>query len=173
MAFAFWIRITSTSRGTLSPRPESCGRVEIFLNFMVMDMNMNVLLSHPEKASPVQIRRMNRFWGDESWRNAIYARQGALWGEDIEVKLSDSNAKIAEAYRRRLMEVGGFRFVPEPLPFLNPNGATVYYLFFASPIETGHNIVIDIFTKYRKLQGLMANNSHIEWTDATWKPRLA
>jgi len=50
--------------------------VEIFLNFMVMDMNMNVLLHHPENALPSQIERMNRFWGDESWRQITYARQG-------------------------------------------------------------------------------------------------
>lgn len=128
--------------------------VEIFLNFMVMDMNMNVLLHHPERALPSQVERMNRFWGDESWRHAVYARQTTLFGEDEQVKLSDSNAKIAEAYRNRLIEVAGFRFVPEPLPFLNDQGATIYYLFFASPNETGHKIVGDIFGKYRKLQGL-------------------
>jgi three-Cys-motif partner protein len=127
--------------------------VEIFLNFMVMDMNMNVLLNHPDKALHNQIERMNRFWGDESWRQAVYAQQGALFTEDAQVKLSESNAKIAEAYRTRLIEVAGFRFVPEPLPFLNHAGATIYYLFFASPNETGHNIVVDIFGKYRKLQG--------------------
>jgi three-Cys-motif partner protein len=128
--------------------------VEIFLNFMVMDMNMNVLLNHPEEPLPSQIKRMNTFWGDESWRQAIYAEQGTLFGPNEHVKLSDSNAKIAEAYRNRLKEVAGFRFVPEPLPFLNDQGATIYYLFFASPNETGHNIVVDIFQKYRKLQDL-------------------
>lgn len=128
--------------------------VEIFLNFMVMDMNMNVLLHHPERALPSQVERMNKFWGDESWRHAVYAQQTTLFGEDEQVKLSDSNAKIAEAYRNRLVEVAGFRFVPEPLPFLNDQGATIYYLFFASPNETGRNIVVDIFGKYRKLQGL-------------------
>jgi three-Cys-motif partner protein len=128
--------------------------VEIFLNFMVMDMNMNVLLQHPEKALASQIKRMNRFWGDESWRQVIYAQQTTLFGEDKQVKHSDSNAKIAEAYRTRLKEVAGFRFVPEPLPFLNDQGATIYYLFFASPNETGHNVVVDIFGKYRKRQGL-------------------
>lgn len=111
-------------------------------------------MSHPEKALPSQIARMNRFWGDDSWRQAIYAQQKTLWGEDDQVKLSDSNAKIAEAYRVRLTQAAEFRFVPEPLPFLNDQGATIYYLFFASPNETGHNIVVDIFRKYRKLQGL-------------------
>ena len=128
--------------------------VEIFLNFMVMDMNMNVLLHHPEKALPSQVERMNRFWGDESWRQATYAVQSNLFDKDDQVKLADSNARITEAYRARLRDVAGFEFVPEPLPFLNEQGATVYYLFFASPNKTGHNIVVDIFNKYRKVQNL-------------------
>lgn len=128
--------------------------VEIFLNFMVMDMNMNVLLHHPENALPSQIERMNRFWGDESWRQAIYALQTTFFGGDDQVKLADSNARIAQAYRARLQDVAGFEFVPDPLPFLNDQGATIYYLFFASPNKTGHNIVVDIFEKYRKAQEL-------------------
>ena len=128
--------------------------VEIFLNFMVMDMNMNVLLHHPEKALPSQVERMNRYWGDESWRQATYALQRNLFDKDDQVKLADSNARITEAYRIRLRDVAGFEFVPEPLPFLNEQGATVYYLFFASPNKTGHNIVVDIFNKYRQVQNL-------------------
>ncbi len=38
--------------------------IEIFLNFMVMDMNMNVLWKNPNAVAPAQIERMNRFW----WR---------------------------------------------------------------------------------------------------------
>jgi three-Cys-motif partner protein len=130
------------------------GSVEIFLNFMVMDMNMNALLRHPERALASQIDRMNRFWGDDSWRSLVYAQQGALFGEDDRIKLADSNSKIAAAYRARLRKVAGFRFVPEPLPFLNEQGGTIYYLFFASPNETGNDIVAAIFRKYRKRQGL-------------------
>src|SRR5258708_33862267 len=40
--------------------------IEIFLNFMVMDMNMNVLLRDPEKEDAAQVTRMTRFWADES-----------------------------------------------------------------------------------------------------------
>jgi three-Cys-motif partner protein len=35
--------------------------IEIFLNFMVMDMNMNVLWKNPSGVAPAQIERMNRF----------------------------------------------------------------------------------------------------------------
>jgi hypothetical protein len=55
------------------------------------------------------------------------------------------NQMIAEAYRKRLKEVAGFKYVPEPIPMRNSKNAVVYYLFFASPNETGAKIVGEIF----------------------------
>jgi three-Cys-motif partner protein len=126
--------------------------IEIFLNFMVMDMNMNVLLSRPDKADPEQVARMNRFWGDDSWRAVAYQDdpQGSLFGGTAKIKVVDANDKIAEAYRQRLLEVAGFRFAPIPVRFLNSNGATIYYLFFASPDPTANKIVQQIFDKHRQ-----------------------
>ncbi len=46
--------------------------VEIFLNFMIMDANMNVLWTDPSRVLKSQIDRMNTFWGDETWREAAY-----------------------------------------------------------------------------------------------------
>ena len=130
--------------------------IEIFLNFMVMDMNMNVLLSNPEKADPEQVKRMTRFWGDESWRKVAYHDdpQRKLFGDAIagsdKVKVGDANEKIAEAYRSRLVEVSKFGFAPIPLRFPNKKGSTIYYLFFASPNATANKIVQNIFNKYRQ-----------------------
>ena len=42
-----------------------------------------------------------------------------------------SNEKVAEAFRRRLKKVAGFRNVPEPIAMRNTQNAVVYYLFFA------------------------------------------
>jgi three-Cys-motif partner protein len=120
--------------------------VEIFLNFMVMDINMNVLRRNPDKVYASQIERMNRFWGDGSWREIAYATTGNLFG--MEEKVIDNEA-LAHAYQKRLREIGGFRYVPNPLPMRNDNGATIYYLFFASRNEAGGHIVEDIFNKYR------------------------
>jgi len=130
--------------------------VEVFVNFMVMDMNMNVLLRGPSKAQDTQIIRMDRFWGDGSWREVAYevSRQGSLFGEPEQIKVEDANEKISQAYRRRLVEVAGFSYAPQPLRFVNSLGMTVYYLFFASPNPTGNQIVEDIFRKYRTRQGL-------------------
>lgn len=119
--------------------------IEIFLNFMIMDANMNVLRHDPERADPRQVARMNRFWGDDSWRTAAYDSSGNLFGWEEK----STNEQLVQAHRERLLRVAGFGYVPEPLPMRNSKGATVYYLFFASPKATGEKIVEDIFAKYR------------------------
>ena len=119
--------------------------IEIFLNFPVMDMNMNVLWSDPSKVDPEQAARLTAFWGDESWRKAAYNTTGNLFGWEEKA----DNAEVAEAFRQRLKKVAGFSYVPEPIPMRNTKGAVVYYLFFASQNRTGETIVIDIFNKYR------------------------
>jgi three-Cys-motif partner protein len=129
--------------------------IEVFLNFMVMDMNMNVLLRDPERADPIQLARMNRFWGNESWRDVAYEEspQAELFGSAQTIKVDDANEKIAEAYRRRLLDVAGFKYASRPLAFVNSLGKTIYYLFFASPNATGKKIVEQIFDKHRLKQG--------------------
>lgn len=123
------------------------GSIEIFINFMIMDAKLNILLNEPEKAQPSQIQRMNAFWGDDSWRQASYKKQRGLFGE-MEEKAPDW--EIAQAYRRRLKEVAGFKCVPAPIPMRNSKGAVVYYLLFASNNQTGEKIVRSIFCKYQK-----------------------
>ena len=118
--------------------------IEIFLNFPVMDMNMNVLLRNPEKTMPEQINSMNAFWGDPSWRKTAYSTDQNLFGFP---EKTDSDI-IAEAFRERLKTVAGFQYVPSPLPMRNSKGSIVYYLFFASPNKTGNKIIEDIFSKY-------------------------
>lgn len=120
--------------------------VEIFYNFMMMDANMNVLWRDPDKVPPAQAARMDKVWGDRSWREAAYRKERGLFG-DMEEK-ADNNA-IAEAFRNRLKTVAGFSQVPKPMPMRNQRGALVYYLFFASPNETANRIVQHIFKKYR------------------------
>jgi hypothetical protein len=56
---------------------------------------------------------------------------------------------VAEAFRQRLVDVGGFARVPPPIPMRNVQGGTVYYLFFASQNEAGERIARSIFNKYR------------------------
>lgn len=122
--------------------------VDIFLNFPVADMNRNVLWRRPEGVSTHQINRMNRFWGDDSWRKEAYvpSSQFPLFGEIQEEKVP--NEAVAEAFRRRLKESAGFQNVPEPIAMRNSQNAVVYYLFFASHKPLAEDIVQDIFNKY-------------------------
>lgn len=120
--------------------------IEIFLNFMIMDANMNVFKHNRDKVTTAQTERMQAFWGDDSWQQAGYTTELGLFG-DMEKKAT--NEAIVMAYRKRLKEVAGFKYVPEPLPMRNSNGAVVYYLLFASNNKTGDKIAKGVFNKYR------------------------
>jgi three-Cys-motif partner protein len=122
--------------------------IDMFLNFPTMDMNMNVLWSDPERPAPEQRERMNRYWGDESWRTAAYNRQQNLL--DMELNVQGANDAVADAFRDRLRTVAGFRHVPSALPMRNSAGAVVYYLMFASQEPRAAEIVDYIFRKYRR-----------------------
>ncbi len=118
--------------------------IEIFLNFPVFDMNLNVLWRNPDKVDPQQAARMTAFWGDESWRSAAYDTTGNLfrWEE------KQGNEAIVKAFRERLKKGAGFAYVPEPIPMRNSNNAIVYYLFFAAHKPVAAKIVNDILGKY-------------------------
>ena len=120
--------------------------IEIFLNFMVMDMNRNVLWGNPDNVDVRQLVRMDAFWGDQSWHDAAYRKRKTLFGS---VDEKAGNEAIAKAYQDRLRNVAGFKHVPDPIPMRNNNGAVVYYLFFASQKPVAADIVQDIFKKYR------------------------
>ena len=111
-------------------------------------MNRNVFWQNPEGVDPDDIARMTAFWGDDSWRKIAYTPIPTLFGGPVDMKTAD-NRTIADAYRRRLKEVAGFKYVPEPIPMRNSKNAVVYYLFFASPKAVGEKIVKEIFDRYR------------------------
>ena len=119
--------------------------IEIFLNFPVMDMNMNVLWHKSDRVSVSQRERMTKYWGDNSWEDAAYPMTKGLF-ENMQEKAS--NLEVAEAFRQRLKNVAGFKYVPKPMPMRNTRGAVVYYLFFAAQKETASNILEDILSKY-------------------------
>jgi three-Cys-motif partner protein len=118
------------------------GTFDMFLNFPVADMNRNVLWQNRTHVSSEQLARMDMYWGDRAWEKAAYKRHPGLF-EEIDYKRS--NESIAEAFRKRLLEVAGFSYVSDPLPMRNSIGAVVYYLYFASQRPVAKEIVQDIF----------------------------
>jgi three-Cys-motif partner protein len=123
--------------------------VDVFLNFPVEDMNRNVLWHDPNRVDPKQASRMTAFWGDETWRSVAYDTTSNFFGWPVK----SNNDTIAEAFRDRLISAAGFRFVAPPMAMRNKNGATVYYLFFASQKPVAEKIVTEIFNKYQRRGG--------------------
>jgi three-Cys-motif partner protein len=119
--------------------------IEIFLNFPVMDMNMNVLWHNSERVPELQQERMTKFWGDDSWKKAAYQTIQGLFGTMEE---KSSIGPVVDAFRERLKKVAGFKHVPKPMPMRNSKGAIVYFLFFAAQRPVAEGIVKDIFDKY-------------------------
>ena len=119
--------------------------IDLFLNFPVMDMNRNAIRKDRDAASEKHVERMNKFWGDESWRTIMYSTTENLFG----IPEKQSNEVLANAFAERLKTVAGFGWVPTPMPMRNSRDAIVYYLFFASQKELAEGIVKDIFRKYQ------------------------
>jgi three-Cys-motif partner protein len=122
--------------------------IEIFLNFPVMDMQMNILWNNPDKTPrPDQISRMNRFWGDESWRDAAYEMEDTLFGP---APIKAGINKLVDAFSVRLKEKAGFKYVPKPVPMKAKGNKLLYFLFFASHNNAGNKIARHLFNKYRQ-----------------------
>jgi three-Cys-motif partner protein len=132
---------------TLIQRIGQMRSVEIFYNFMIMDANRNVLWKRPEVVPQDRLAKMDLVWGDRSWQEVLYSIEPDLFGGTLR---KVPNEEVAEAFRKRLREGAGFKYVPPPIAMKNSIGATLYYVFFATHNEKGAKIVNDIFTKYRQ-----------------------
>lgn len=119
--------------------------IDMFLNFPVMDMNRRVIWHNPRSVRPSDIKRMDDFWGDHSWKDVAYSTTRDLFGHPEK----EDNEVIAEAFRERLQRVACFSRVPNPVPMRNSKGAVVYYLFFASQKPVAESIIQKIFKKYK------------------------
>lgn len=126
------------------------GSIEVFLTFMMMDINRNALRRDRSQAIQSKVEQLTNLWGDESWEQAAYSSEGKLFDDPEKV----SNERFEEAWRERLKKKAGFKFVSEPMPMKTRTNAVIYYLYFASQKPVAAGIVDDIFSKYRKRQGL-------------------
>jgi three-Cys-motif partner protein len=121
------------------------GSVDMFLNFMIMDINRNALRKRVEKSLQSKVDQLTRLVGDESWKEAGYRKVETLFGEDYR---KVSNEEFAEWFRQRLITKAAFKHVPKPMPMKTKNNAVIYYLYFASQKPAALNIVNGIFKKY-------------------------
>ena len=143
--------------------------LDIFVNFPIHDINRTVLHHRPENVSEANMKKMNAFWGDESWNALAYDKNLNLFGEvDLE---KVSNPRFAEEYRKRLQNVAGFKRVPAPLPMRNSKGSTVYTCFLPrTKVQQRKSLGIFSTNLAGNESEHVSPNSQIEWTDATWNP---
>ena len=118
--------------------------IEIFFNFSIMDINRNILRHNRDTVTQKQYDRMMRAWGDESWQQELFSADDSLFGDLDKVE----NSAIARAFQKRLRDVAGFDYVPDPVCMKNSKNAGLYYWFFASQNSTGAKIAKDIFKRY-------------------------
>lgn len=126
------------------------GSVEVFLNFMIMDINRNALRRNRDTAIQSKIDQLTALWGDTTWEAAAFSSAGKLFDDPAKV----SNEQFELAWRERLKKKAGFKYVSAPMPMKTKTNSVIYYLYFASQKPVASNIVDDIFNKYRKRQGL-------------------
>lgn len=126
------------------------GSIELFLNFMIMDINRNALRKNRDSALQSKIDQLTSLWGDPSWEDAAFSSAGKLFEDPTKV----SNEQFELAWRERLRKKAGFKFVSDPMPMKTRTNSVIYYLYFASQKPVAAGIVSDIFEKYRKRQGL-------------------
>jgi three-Cys-motif partner protein len=129
-----------------------CGstkQIEVLLNFSTMGMNLNAALRDPAKIKAEYARNMNQQWGDDSWKEVAYSEvKSSLFPDEEGYLQKAKNDSIMMAFKGRLKTKGGFAFISDPVPFVDPRAnAAIYYLFFASPKEVGVNIFNDIIKK--------------------------
>jgi len=118
--------------------------IDLFINFPIGDINRNVLRRNSDMVYPASIERMNKYWGDESWKEELFTGQSSFFGK----RLKQGNLVIAKAFQKRMHVVAGFENISEGLPMCNSKGAIIYYLFFASQKQLATKIIKDIFNKH-------------------------
>lgn len=123
------------------------GTVDVFINFAIYDININVIRKDKSTVDPKQKHRFTRLWGDSSWEEIAYQPRQSLFGKEDE---KISNAELAKAFQNRLKEVAGFEFVPDPLDMRNSSNSTVYYLFFASCNKKANKVFNDVVRLIQK-----------------------
>lgn len=117
---------------------------DMFLNFSIMDLNMNALLKNPDKATETQRERIKKcFWTGFDYK-LLYKTEGNLFG--FEEKYT--NDEVASVFRKGLKDIAGFIYVPKPIAMKNESRNTVYYLFFASQKDVANKVASWIFDHY-------------------------
>jgi hypothetical protein len=66
------------------------------------------------------------------------------------VQKKPGNDPVLQAYRKRLLDVAGFKFVSDALPMTNEANVVVYHLIGASQVRQSIDVFNSVFKRWRK-----------------------
>ncbi|MGD0969672.1 MAG: three-Cys-motif partner protein TcmP [Candidatus Aquilonibacter sp.] len=139
------------------------GTIDLLVHFPTMPMNRGALHRDGE-VSTEAAAAMTRFWGDDGWREAAYVRREGLFTGLAPEKATD--IEFAQAFCRRLKDVAGFHGTTAPIPMKNTQGAIMYYLIFALPIETARRAANGVAKYFIKHPHATSRHASKQWRDA-------
>ena len=143
--------------------------IDIFINFPLYDMKLNVLLCDSKKTDKKSIVRMDSFWGDNSWKESVYVKQSSLFGEDQEIKTN--MGEVNQSFSRKIKESGWIFSGNRANSHEEMNRGGSYFFVFRFP-KTRCNKYCERFIQEipHRRNLTLASKSEIEWTESTWNP---
>jgi three-Cys-motif partner protein len=139
------------------------GTMDLLLHFPTMPMNRGALRRDGE-VPPEEATAMAGFWGNDDWRAAAYVARDGLFSDVGPEKATD--LEFAAAFCERLKIGAGFHGTSPPIPMLNSNGATMYYLIFALPNQTATDAATGVAKYFRKHPTATGRHRGKSWSAA-------
>src|SRR5258708_8871949 len=104
------------------------GSIELFLNFMIMDINRNALRKNRDSALQSKIDQLTALWGDGSWEDAAFSSAGKLFVDPTKV----SNEEFELAWRERVKTQANVQMLLRPFPTNNKKHSITSHFTFPS-----------------------------------------
>jgi three-Cys-motif partner protein len=121
--------------------------IDAIIHFPTMDAHRTVLMADSGKIRPAMRAKMNRYYGNETWFEDTYTKDGLLPFEELSPRKRETIA-IIEAFRSRLKEGAGFDFVSRGIPMQNKEGGIIYHLLLASHNKASTRLIGAIEKKF-------------------------
>ncbi len=113
------------------------GAFEVLVNFPVGMAIQRLLLRRWRNLSPLRRDKLDEYFGDTGWFDAVYPERETLFGLD-RGKAQDAADRLVDWYRGRLKDA--FGSASPPYLVCNSRGGHLYYLIWAGKNKNGLKI---------------------------------
>jgi len=123
------------------------GAIEIMVKLPLMAIYRTVIRDKREKVDDAQAVRLDRFWGCQDWRDAVWQKSPTLFGPE-ERKQEHVADVLSTDFQDRLANV--FKYVSKYVIMRNTTRAPLYSLIWAGHNKTACKIMNEVFHKYEE-----------------------